>query len=56
MSAEFEFLSPTDKPALLALSTMEWLATAQTVLAELGYKVHSAAGHDDFNNRFSAIQ
>jgi hypothetical protein len=56
MPADFEFLSATDKPALLALSTMEWLATAQTVLAELGYKVHTAAGPEDFTNRFAAVQ
>ena len=56
MPADFEFLSPTDKPALLALSTMEWMATAQTILGELGYKVHVASSHDDFTNRFSGIQ
>src|SRR5256885_93955 len=55
MPVDFEFLSPTDKPALLAMSSMEWLSTAQTVLGEMDYKVHSASGHEDFINRFSAV-
>jgi hypothetical protein len=56
MSQEFELLSPTDKPALLALSTFEYLATAQGVLQELEYKVHVASGHDDFTTRFVSVQ
>ena len=56
MPVDFEFLSPSDKPALLAVSSMEWLSTAQMVLGELGYKIHSASGHEDFINRFSAVQ
>jgi len=38
--SNFDFISTTDKPALLAFSTPEWLDTARTALAELGYKVH----------------
>src|SRR3954469_18172319 len=56
MSNKFEFISATDKPALLAFSTPEWLETARTALAELGYKVHTAATHGDFLIRFSQIQ
>jgi hypothetical protein len=54
--AEFDFIRPTDKPAILALSTPEYLATAKSVLHELDYKVHNAADHDDFVSRFGQIQ
>src|SRR5215831_11807433 len=56
MSTKFDFISATDKPALLAFSTPEWLETAKTALNELGYKVHTAATHGDFLIRFSQIR
>ena len=56
MPDRFEFISATDKPALLAFSTPEWLEAARTALVELGYKVHTAATHGDFLVRFSQIQ
>ena len=39
MSNKFDFISATDKPALLAFSTPEWLEAAKTALNELGFKV-----------------
>jgi hypothetical protein len=56
MPDEFDFVSATDKPALLAFSTPEWLDTAKTALQELGYKVHTAATHGDFLVRFSQFR
>lgn len=56
MADKFEFLSATDKPALLAFSTPEWLEAARTALMELGYKVHTAATHGDFLVRFSQVR
>ena len=56
MSNKFDFVSTTDKPALLAFSTPEWLEAARTALTELGYKVHTAATHGDFLIRFSQIR
>jgi len=53
---KFDFNRATDKPALLAFSTPEWLETAKTALNELGYKVHTAATHGDFLIRFSQIR
>ena len=53
---KFDFVSTTDKPALLAFSTPEWLEAARTALSELGYKVHTAATHGDFLIRFSQIR
>jgi hypothetical protein len=55
MSNQFDFISATDKPALLAFSTPEWLEAARAALAELGYKVHTAATHTDFLIRFSQV-
>ena len=52
---EYEYISPTDKPALIALSSMETLANVQTICLELGYKVHVASNHEDFQKRFNAI-
>ncbi len=56
MAERVDFVSATDKPALLAFSTPEWLEAAKTALGELGYKVHTAATHGDFLIRFSQIR
>ncbi len=56
MSSKFDFISATDKPALLAFSTPDWLDAAKTALTELGYKVHTAATHSDFLIRFSQVR
>jgi hypothetical protein len=55
-SNRFDFISTTDKPALLAFSTPEWLEAAKTAHSELGYKVHTAATHSDFLIRFSQVR
>ena len=44
---QFDFVSTTDKPALLAFSTPEWLESARSALSELGYKVHLGLFEDD---------
>jgi CheY-like chemotaxis protein len=56
MDNAFDFISTGDKPALIAFSTPEWLETAKSTLAELGYKVHTAATHSDFLTRFTQVQ
>jgi DNA-binding NtrC family response regulator len=53
MTGSFDFVGSADKPALIAFSTPEWLELTRTALAELGYKVHTAATHSDFLIRFS---
>ena len=55
MNGSFDFISTEDKPALIAFSTPEWLDTVKAALAELGYKVHTAATHSDFLVRFSQV-
>ena len=56
MNASFDFVSKTDKPALLAFTTPEWMESAKAALLELGHKVHTAATHSDFLIRFSSTQ
>lgn len=56
MNDQFEFISASDRPALLAFSTPEWLETVRTSVQELGYKVHTAATHSDFLIRFSQVR
>jgi len=56
MVNEAEFIGLNDRPALLAISTPEWLDAAKEVLSEIGYKVHAASNHDDFIVRFGRIQ
>ncbi len=55
MSADLDFLTPTDKPALLGLSSPELLDTAKTALDQLGYKVHVAANHGEFLFKFAQV-
>jgi hypothetical protein len=56
MAIEFEFLSPTDKPALLALSSPEALALAREALSQMDYKVHAADSAENFLERFAQVQ
>src|SRR6185503_14760160 len=56
MPVEFDFTSPTDKPALVGLSSPTFQNLVSPALAELGYKVHEAANHEDFIRRFSQLQ
>jgi len=55
MTDKFDFIAASDKPALLAFSTPEWLDAVKTALQELGYKIHTAATHTDFLIRFSQV-
>src|SRR6202161_300443 len=56
MNTSFDFVSKTDKPALIAFTTPDWLEASKSALLELGYKVHTAATHSDFLIRFSSTQ
>ena len=56
MSVEFDFLTPTDKPALIALTSVELQETAKTALDQLGYKVHMAGNHGEFIHKFTQVQ
>lgn len=52
MPTDLDFITTADKPALLGLSTPEWLDAAMVALNEHGYKVHNAGTHADFMTRF----
>lgn len=54
--AQFEFISPDDKAALLALNTPDIFATAHTLVIELGYKLHQVTTHEEFSERFTQVQ
>ena len=56
MSNPFDFVSTSDRPALIAFTTPEWLESAKAALSELGFKVHTAATHSDFLIRFSQVR
>jgi hypothetical protein len=56
MSTDFDFISPSDKPALLAFSNPEWLNAVHAIVAQLGYKIHTVINHDDFTARFNRLQ
>jgi len=53
---EFDFIGPNEKPAMVLLSTPGWHEVAKTALAQLGYKVHTPASHDEFSQRFGQVQ
>ena len=56
MSLDLEILAPTDRPVLLGISSQDVHDYAAGVLDQMGYKVHTAAGHDEFLDRFSRVQ
>lgn len=56
MAIEFEILSPTDRPALIAITAADMQQYVGGVLDQLGFKVHSASTHDEFLDRFSRVQ
>ena len=56
MAETFDFISATDKPALIAFTTPELLDAAKSALEELNYKVQTAATHGDFSVRYTRIR
>ena len=56
MPLDLEILAPGDRPALLAITTPDVRQYAEGVLDQMGYKVHSAATHDEFLERYGRVQ
>lgn len=56
MALSFDFISATDKPALLGISTHQYHELARAALTDMGYKVHSAENHEQFLDRFGRAQ
>src|SRR5436190_401087 len=55
MAAEFDFISTTDKPALVLVSNKEWAEFCKSILVELGFKVHCLDSYEDFVPKFAEI-
>ncbi|MGV3774766.1 MAG: hypothetical protein ACO1QB_17850 [Verrucomicrobiales bacterium] len=53
---EFEFISPDEKAALLAISSPEMLSHARLVATDLGYKLHQVTNHEQFVEKFAQLQ
>jgi hypothetical protein len=53
--SSFDFISTTDKPALLVIDNQEVLANAKAALLELNYKVHNIDSHEEFSTRFAEV-
>ena len=53
MSAEFDFLTADDKPALLGISSGDVADNAKAALDQLGYKIHLASNHGEFLHKFA---
>jgi hypothetical protein len=56
MAIDLDFLNPSYKPALLALSAQDVVTACKDMLRELNYKVLVATNHDDFAARFNNVQ
>src|SRR4051812_46697126 len=52
---EFDFISPVDRPALLAISNPEHLAQTRSALVDMGYKVHTVESHSQFSTRYNQV-
>lgn len=55
MALEFELLGPDDKPALLALTTPEYIEAGQAALQGAGYKVQLVGTHEEFPNKYAQV-
>ncbi len=56
MATTFEFISASDKPALVGAATAAWQEAVQAALTGMGCKVHAAATAEEFLTRFSQVQ
>ncbi|MFN7138986.1 MAG: hypothetical protein ACK4UN_06585 [Limisphaerales bacterium] len=56
MANQFDFISASDKPALILINNPEWVNYTKAVLVELGYKVHAVDTHEEFLQRFIEVQ
>jgi hypothetical protein len=52
---EFDIIGPSDRPALLAISTPEVVGMVKTALTALGYKVHVVENYEQFELRFHQV-
>ncbi len=55
MAGEFDFITTSDRPALLGISSTEVLETIQSAVGQLGVKVHTTQNHGEFLHRYNQI-
>lgn len=55
MANEFDFITTSDRPALLGVSTNTVQDPMQGALTQLGYKVHTTQNHGEFLHRYNQI-
>lgn len=56
MAIDLDFLNPSYKPALVALSEQDVVDSCRDVLRDLNYKILVATSHEDFATRFNNVQ
>jgi CheY-like chemotaxis protein len=56
MAIDLEFLNPSYKPALLALTADDVITACKDMLRELNYKVLVATSHEEFAACFNNVQ
>ena len=56
MTSPSEFIGPSDRGALVALSTADFATQAREALLRLGYKVHQAGDAEEFATRFGQVE
>src|SRR5271156_2756153 len=52
---DFDFIGQNDHPALLAVSNEDVLTMAKADLGGMGYKVHAAHTHEQFESRYYMV-
>jgi len=53
---DFDFIGQNDHPALLAVTNEDVVTMAKADLAGMGYKVHAAHTHEQFESRFYMVK
>lgn len=53
---KFEFISPDDNPALIAITDADWAKTVEEALHALDYKCHQVENHDEFITQYNQAQ
>jgi hypothetical protein len=56
MAQNVDIITLNDKPALLGISSPEWLEVVNNSLHELGYKIHRTENHGEFLANFAQFQ
>lgn len=53
---KFDFISPDDNPAMIAVTNPEWAQATLEALRSLDYKCHQVVDHDEFITQYNQAQ